>query len=76
MSSDDGGSVGGGLVDIRPEETWGERRTMPKLVLTNVEKQNIQGTLGSLCAYYRGVVFRTPSSYGPLRPSPYRLVNC
>ncbi|KAH9867140.1 hypothetical protein IAQ61_007732 [Plenodomus lingam] len=39
MSSDDGGSVGGGLVDIRPEETWGERRTMPKLVLTNVEKR-------------------------------------
>jgi len=39
VSSDDGGSVGGGLVDIRPEETWGERRTMPKLVLTNIEKR-------------------------------------
>lgn len=39
VSSDDGTSVGGGLVDIRPEETWGERRTMPKLVLTSVEKR-------------------------------------
>lgn len=36
VSSDDGASVGGGLVDIRPE---GERRTMPKLVLTSVEKR-------------------------------------
>lgn len=39
VSSDDGASVGGGLVDIRPEETWGERRTMPKLVLTSAEKR-------------------------------------
>ncbi|KAF1835546.1 hypothetical protein BDW02DRAFT_495559 [Decorospora gaudefroyi] len=39
VSSDDGTSVGGGLVDIRPEETWGERRTMPKLVLTSAEKR-------------------------------------
>lgn len=39
VSSDDGASVGGGLVDIRPEETYGERRTMPKLVLTSVEKR-------------------------------------
>lgn len=39
VSSDDGASVGGGLVDIRPEETYGERRTMPKLVLTSAEKR-------------------------------------
>ncbi|KAL6711412.1 hypothetical protein ACN47E_004346 [Coniothyrium glycines] len=39
VSSDGGASVGGGLVDIRPEETWGERRTMPKLVLTSAEKR-------------------------------------
>jgi hypothetical protein len=39
LSSDDGASVGGGLVDIRPEETYGELRTMPKLVLTGVEKR-------------------------------------
>ena len=39
VSSDDGASVGGGLVDIRPEESYGERRTMPKLVLTSAEKR-------------------------------------
>ena len=39
VSSDDGASIGGGLVDIRPEETYGERRTMPKLVLTSAEKR-------------------------------------
>jgi hypothetical protein len=39
VSSDDGVSVGGGLVDIRPEETWGERRTMPRLLLTSAEKR-------------------------------------
>lgn len=39
VSSDGGASVGGGLVEIRPEETWGERRTMPKLVLTSAEKR-------------------------------------
>ncbi|KAF1945995.1 hypothetical protein EJ02DRAFT_462953 [Clathrospora elynae] len=39
VSSDDGASIGGGLVDIRPQETWGERRTMPKLVLTSAEKR-------------------------------------
>ncbi|KAI4704514.1 hypothetical protein J4E81_001580 [Alternaria sp. BMP 2799] len=37
VSSDDGASVGGGLVDIRPEEI-GQRR-MPKLVLTSAEKR-------------------------------------
>jgi hypothetical protein len=37
VSSDDGASVGGGLVDIRPEEN-GQRR-MPKLVLTSAEKR-------------------------------------
>jgi hypothetical protein len=41
VSSDDGASIGGGLVDIRPEETWGERRTMPKLVLTSAEKRTV-----------------------------------
>ena len=39
VSSDDGASVGGGLVDIRPEESYGERRVMPKLVLTSAEKR-------------------------------------
>ncbi|KAH7386060.1 hypothetical protein BKA66DRAFT_440704 [Pyrenochaeta sp. MPI-SDFR-AT-0127] len=39
VSSDDGASIGGGLVDIRPEETYGERRTMPKLILTSAEKR-------------------------------------
>jgi len=41
VSSDEGASVGGGLVEIRVEEQRrsGERRTMPKLVLTNAEKR-------------------------------------
>ncbi|KAJ4376158.1 hypothetical protein N0V83_001439 [Neocucurbitaria cava] len=39
VSSDDGASVGGGLVDVRPEESYGERRTMPKLILTSAEKR-------------------------------------
>ncbi|CAN9085722.1 unnamed protein product [Alternaria alternata] len=38
VSSDDGASIGGGLVDIRPEEN-GQRRGMPKLVLTSAEKR-------------------------------------
>jgi hypothetical protein len=38
VSSDDGASVGGGLVDIRPEEN-GQRRGMPKLILTSTEKR-------------------------------------
>jgi len=38
VSSDDGASIGGGLVDIRPEES-GKRRGMPKLVLTSAEKR-------------------------------------
>jgi len=38
VSSDDGASVGGGLVEIRREEQSGERR-MPKLVLTSAEKR-------------------------------------
>lgn len=38
VSSDDGASVGGGLVDIRPEEA-GQRRGMPKLILTSTEKR-------------------------------------
>ncbi|EOA90514.1 hypothetical protein ACJQWK_07877 [Exserohilum turcicum] len=38
VSSDDGASVGGGLVDIRPEEN-GQRRAMPKLILTSTEKR-------------------------------------
>jgi hypothetical protein len=38
VSSDDGASVGGGLVDIRPEEN-SQRRGMPKLILTSTEKR-------------------------------------
>lgn len=38
VSSDDGASVGGGLVEIRPAEQYGERR-MPRLVLTSAEKR-------------------------------------
>ena len=38
VSSDDGASVGGGLVDIRPDEN-GQRRAMPKLILTSTEKR-------------------------------------
>jgi hypothetical protein len=41
VSSDDGVSIGGGLVEIRVEEPKqaSPRRTMPKLVLTNAEKR-------------------------------------
>ncbi|KAJ4305861.1 hypothetical protein N0V90_001393 [Kalmusia sp. IMI 367209] len=41
VSSDEGASIGGGLVEIRVEEQRqaGERRTMPKLVLTSAEKR-------------------------------------
>ncbi|PSN66196.1 hypothetical protein BS50DRAFT_409726 [Corynespora cassiicola Philippines] len=41
ISSDEGAGVGGGLVEIRVEEPRqsGERRTMPKLVLTSAEKR-------------------------------------
>lgn len=41
VSSDEGASVGGGLVEIRVDEPKqsGERRTMPKLVLTSAEKR-------------------------------------
>ncbi|KAH8722712.1 hypothetical protein GQ44DRAFT_621970 [Phaeosphaeriaceae sp. PMI808] len=35
VSSDDGASIGGGLVEVRPAE----QRPMPKLVLTSVEKR-------------------------------------
>lgn len=41
VSSDEGASIGGGLVEIRVDEPKqsGERRTMPKLVLTSAEKR-------------------------------------
>jgi hypothetical protein len=41
VSSDDGVSIGGGLVEIRVDEPKQAtpRRTMPKLVLTNAEKR-------------------------------------
>lgn len=41
VSSDEGASIGGGLVEIRVHEPRqsGERRTMPKLVLTSAEKR-------------------------------------
>ncbi|KAF2740210.1 hypothetical protein EJ04DRAFT_237615 [Polyplosphaeria fusca] len=42
VSSDEGVSVGGGLVEIRveePEQAPGERRKMPMLVLTSAEKR-------------------------------------
>ncbi|KAH7068299.1 hypothetical protein BKA63DRAFT_111762 [Paraphoma chrysanthemicola] len=35
VSSDDGASIGGGLVEVRPAE----QRRMPKLILTSVEKR-------------------------------------
>lgn len=37
VSSDEGGAIGGGLVEIRVEEQ--QRQRMPKLVLTSVEKR-------------------------------------
>ncbi|KAF2185696.1 hypothetical protein K469DRAFT_575112 [Zopfia rhizophila CBS 207.26] len=42
VSSDEGASVGGGLVEIRveePKQQSGERRKMPMLVLTSAEKR-------------------------------------
>jgi hypothetical protein len=41
VSSDDGVSIGGGLVEIRVDEPKqaAPRRAMPKLVLTNAEKR-------------------------------------
>ncbi|KAF2005604.1 hypothetical protein P154DRAFT_397318, partial [Amniculicola lignicola CBS 123094] len=39
VSSDEGASIGGGLVEIRVDEPKGERRRMPMLVLTNAEKR-------------------------------------
>jgi hypothetical protein len=39
VSSDDGASIGGGLVEVRSGEQFVERRSTPKLVLTGVEKR-------------------------------------
>jgi len=39
ISSEEGGPVGGGLVDIRSEEGSAERKRAPRFVLTNAEKR-------------------------------------